>query len=136
MDNNINKLSYWITVILASIGVGAIITVAVTCLNGGFDETVRRFIIWIIASALFGIASLLIFGKASFSLPLATALHAVICFGIVIAAVSLCGYDGGLGGNIAIIASVFAVVYIVIYIIAYFASKSEAAKINSKLNKG
>jgi len=133
--NNTITLPIWGLVILGSIGIGAIITTIVTCICGGFDESVRRIIVWLIASALFGIASLLIFGKDRLSLPVATALHAAICFAITIASVALCRYDGGLGGNILIIAIVFVVVYVVIYIIMYAISKSEERKINQKLSK-
>jgi len=126
-------LPLWAAIVLGSIGVGAVITTAVTCIFGGFDETVRRYIIWIAASVLFGLASWLVFGKDKFSLPVATVLHAVICFIIVVGATYLCRFDGGFGANILSIAIVFIVVYVAIYLVTYIASKNEAMRINKKL---
>lgn len=124
----------WLSVILGSIGIGAIVTTAVICFSDGFNETVRWYIIWIIASALYGFSSLFIFRNDNLSLPAALASHAVICYIITIVAARLCRFNGGLAGNILPISISFIVIYTVIFCILHFSSKAEEKKINKKLN--
>jgi len=119
---------------LIGIGIGIPITLICMILIGGFNSVVAEFLVWTVASALFGILSL-IFERQSLPLPAAMAIHCVGCFVITILACLICGYAKNFLSLIAGILPVFVVVYMVIYIAIMLKVKADEKKINKALEK-
>lgn len=119
---------------LIGIGIGIPITLLCMILIGGFNSVVAEFLVWTVASALFGILSL-IFEKNELSLPAALAIHCVGCFAIALIACLVCGYADHFLSLVVGILPVFVVVYVVIYLAIMLKVKSDEKKINAALKK-
>ena len=120
--------------ILASIGIGSICTViCYSLINGEINETAKCFIIWIIASALFGAVSIIIFKNERLALPAAFAIHCVVCFIITISAAFLCKFDVNGRTILTIYLPMFIIIYGIIFCVTYFVNKAEADKANQTL---
>ncbi len=130
--NGISPCLSWVRTVLGSIGTGAIVTVIICCIFGGYNDTVKGFIIWMIASILYGIATRLIMFSCKLSLPLSTAIHAVICFAVTIAAMKLCNYETT---SLLTVLVPFIIVYLIIYAACYFSWKAEAKRANERLSR-
>lgn len=120
--------------ILASIGIGSICTVVCySILSGEINEITRCFIIWIIASALFGAVSLIIFKNERLTLPAALAIHCVTCFIITLVAATLCRFDINGKTTLTLYLPMFIIIYGIIFCVTYFVNKAEADKTNQTL---
>jgi hypothetical protein len=121
---------------LMGIGIGMPITLLCMTLIGGFNEVVKEFLVWTVASALFGILSGLFSGKSEkLSLPAVTVLHCVGCLSVATAACAICGYADSLVSLLKGIVPVFIIVYAVVYCLVFFAMKREEKAINEALSK-
>lgn len=121
--------------VMSGLAVGFPVTVVCMGLIGGFTGPVKEFLIWMVASALFGLVSGLVFYKFNVHLIAATALHCVCCLLIAATACTLCGYGESFGEILLSVLPVFVVVYAVIYGCIYAAMRWEAKKINDELNQ-
>lgn len=121
---------------LTGIGIGVPITITCMILLGGFNGAVREFLIWTVASALFGVLSLVIFQMPNdLSLPTATLLHCAGCLVVAAGAGALCGYAENFGELLLAMLPVFLVIYGILYLSTYKAMKAEARRINEELEK-
>lgn len=125
-----------LTACITGIGIGVPITLlCMTCL-GGFNGVVKEFLVWTIASALFGVLSLVLFQLPnSLSLPTATALHCLGCMAVATTAGAIIGYADSFLSLFLAILPVFLLVYLLLYGGSYFAMKKEAQRINEELKK-
>ena len=121
--------------VMSGLAVGFPVTVACMGLIGGFTGPVKELLIWMVASALFGLVSGLFFQKLNLNALAATALHCVCCLLIAATACTLCGYGAGFGEILLAVLPVFVVVYAVVYGCIYAAMRREAKKINEVLNQ-
>lgn len=130
------KFSSILTACITGIGIGIPITlVCMTCI-GGFQPAIREFLIWTIASALFGVLSLLLFQMHNnLSLPVATTLHCGGCMVVAAGAGTIIGYSDSFLEVLLGILPVFVIVYGVLYGLFYYGMKKEARRINDELNK-
>lgn len=119
---------------LAGTGIGFPVTVLCMTLIGGFNQATRELLIWLAASALFGLTSGLFFQNLNWKLLTATALHFVCCLVIASTAGWLCGYGESFLKLLWAILPVFLLIYIVVYLVVFFAMKQEAKKINKTLD--
>ena len=119
---------------LIGIGIGIPVTLICMILIGGFNSVVAEFLTWTVASALFGVISL-IFEKSELPLPAAMAIHCVGCFAIAIAACAVCGYADNFLSLVIGILPVFVVIYVVIYAVIVLTMKANEKKINKALEK-
>ena len=125
-----------LTACISGIGIGIPITLGCMTLIGGYNGIIREFLIWTVASALFGVLSLLLFQLPSnLSLPIATALHCGGCMVVAAGAGAIIGYADSFLEVLLGILPVFVVIYGVLYGLFYFGMKKEARRINDELNK-
>jgi hypothetical protein len=118
---------------LAGTGIGFPITALCMLLIGGWNGATREILVWMAASALFGLTSGLFFRKEDLNLLTATALHFVCCLGIASGAGWLCGYADSFLELLTAMLPLFLVIYIAVYLAVFFAMKREAARINKAL---
>ena len=128
------KIKNTLIACITGIGVGMPISILCIATLGGFDETVKEVLVWLVASALFGVLSL-IFNSGKLNLILSTAIHCVGCLAVTCTACTINGYSDNFFDILVSVLPVFAIVYIVIYSAAMVSAKAEAKKINESLNK-
>lgn len=118
------------------IGIGVPITLLCMTLIGGFNSIVKEFLVWTIASAIFGILSVLIFSdEREWSVPKAMILHCISCLFVAVVAGAICGYTNDPLNLCLSIVPVFFVAYILAYLISYLLRKAEEKRINQSLKK-
>ncbi len=123
-------------IILAGItGIGIGIPVALLCMTliGGYNEVIKEFLVWTVASALFGLVSVLFQGER-FNLIVTTAIHCVCCMLITAGACFIIGYVKGFGEFLIAIVPVFLLVYVVIYFVTFISMKKAAKEANEALS--
>lgn len=129
------KFNLYLHSILIGMGFGMPTTIICMLLLGGYKPFFKEFIVWMVASALFGIISRLFFDNEYLTLPVATVLHFISCFIITVLAGTICGYANGILLLINGIAPIFIVAYLIIYIISMISMKIEVKKVNDALNE-
>lgn len=117
------------------IGIGVPITLVCMTLIGGFNAVVSEFLVWTVASALFGILSVLIFSAEKLPLPAALALHCIGCLTIAVTACLLCGYASSVAEVLKSILPVFIIVYVLVFALVIGMMKLDEKKINKALEK-
>ena len=125
----------WMQYLLTGTGIGFPVTVLCMTLVGGYNQATRELIIWLTASALFGLTSGLFYQKLNLDLLVATALHAVCCLGIASTAGWLCGYADSFLELVKGILPVFALIYTFVYLWVFFSMTRQAKQINDSLEK-
>ncbi len=128
------KIKNIVLACITGIGIGMPITVLCMTLIGGFGPVVKEFLVWLVASALFGVLSL-IFNRNKMNLILSTVIHCVGCLGVTCAACTINGYGNNFFEMLLAILPVFVVVYVVVYAAALISNKKEAKKLTETLNK-
>lgn len=128
------KLKDLFTAVLSGIGIG--IPVALICMVsiGGYNAVVQEFLVWTIASALFGVLSAVTLKNDRMNLILSTVLHCLGCITITISACAIIGYGDNLLDILISVAPVFAAVYVTIYLISFISMKRNAKKANEALS--
>jgi uncharacterized membrane protein YfcA len=124
----------WISFALNGTGIGFPVTALCMLLIGGYNPVIHEILVWMIASALFGLASGLFFQKQNLNLLTATALHFVCCLGIASGAGWLCGYAESFLALLGGMLPVFVLVYAVVYLSIFCIMKREAERINKALD--
>lgn len=131
MKNNFNSL---LSSIITGMGFGMPTTIICMIIIGGYKPIFNEFIVWTIASALFGLVSKLFFNNEKISMPIAILLHFLSCFTITIIAGYICGYANSILPLIMGIAPIFIIAYLIIYFISILTMKIEAKRVTGKLN--
>lgn len=126
------KIKDMLLACISGIGIGMPVTIICMLILGGWNESIKEFLVWLVASALFGVLSI-IFKNSKLSLPIITAIHCIGCLGITCAACTINGYSDSFWNILISVLPVFAVVYAVIYITTLISAKAEANKINKAL---
>lgn len=129
------KLRNFVFAILTGIGIGIPVTLICMISIGGWNAVVMEFLVWTVASALFGVLSVVTFSNEKMNMILATALHCVGCLLITVGACFIIGYADSFFEILLAVAPVFAVVYIAIYSINFFTMRKNAKKANEALSK-
>lgn len=121
---------------LTGMGIGFPVTLLCMAAIGGFNGVILEFLVWMVASALFGILSgILFYSKNDLSLPAAMALHCGGCFLVAICAAAVNGYSDDLMDLITAIAPVFLVIYAAVYAVCFAIMKHHEKQINKALDK-
>lgn len=118
---------------LIGMGFGMPTTIICMILIGGYKPFFKEFIVWMIASALFGIVSNIFFSNERLGFFVAMLLNFVSCFVITIVAGAICGYADSILSLIIGIAPIFIVSYLIICGISFLSMKLEEKKINKAL---
>ncbi len=121
--------------VLTGIGIGIPVTLICMVSIGGYNAVVQEFLVWTIASALFGVLSVITLKNDRMNLILSTVLHCLGCLTITISACAIIGYGDNLLDILLTVAPVFAVVYASIYLISFISMKKNAKKANEALGK-
>ncbi len=129
------KVNNYVFAMLTGIGIG--IPVALICMIciSGWNETIMEFLVWTVASALFGVLSVLTFSNDKLNPILATVLNGIGCFLITICACGIIGYADKFTELIMVVAPVFIIVYVGIIVIGGVISKINEKKANEALSK-
>lgn len=115
-------------------GIGSIITTICLYFMAGEICKTRDFAVWITASAVIGILTLLMYSD-KLNLIVATLIHFVFSFVIVFSASLICEYGSNAIEIIKNILPVFLILYLVIYIAFFLISKLNEKKINNSLKE-
>ncbi len=124
-----------IIAILTGIGIGIPVTLVCMIFIGGWNSVIMEFLVWTVASALFGVLSVVTFSNEKMNLILATALHCIGCLLITVGACAIIGYSDNFFEILLSVAPIFVVVYGVIYSIIFFSMRENAKKANEALDR-
>lgn len=127
------KIKDIISACISGIGIGMPITILCMTLIGGWNPIIKEFLVWLVASALFGVLSI-VFKIAKLSLPLTTLIHCAGCLGITCGACAINGYGDNFLSILSAVLPVFIGVYAVIYTTAFLSAKKEAKEITEALS--
>lgn len=125
----------WLSFAMHGTGIGFPVTILCMTLIGGFNALTLELLTWMMASALFGIISGLIFYRSNLNLPVAIAVHCACCLAVTTAAGAICGYADNIRELLKGILPVFVLVYVLVYVLCYFLMKSEEKRVNQLLSK-
>ena len=114
------------------LAIGFLVTTFCLLVNTGANETMRQVLVWMIASALYGVISLL-FEIDSLPLPAATALHLLLCTAVTSLAAWVLGYADSLLGMALHVFPTFLAIYAVIYLSIFASIWIGARRMNRKL---
>lgn len=119
---------------LTGAGIGSIITTICIYIIAGDVCRTKDFAVWITVSALIGIVSKIMFSDR-ISLLVATAIHCLASFSLVLTASYICGYADSLIHLINITFPIFLIIYCLLYISVYVISIINGNIVNEKLNE-
>ena len=121
---------------LTGMGIGFAATTASVIAMTGIEGIGMELLVWLVASALFGIISALVFYTPnSLTLPGAIAIHFLGCISVGIGAVMLCGYFDSVKEIVVSFLPVFLVIYGAIYLVCLLIMKLNEKRINQALSK-
>ena len=115
-------------------GIGACVMTLVILLNGSSMIRATELLYWVAASFLMGVVTMILYTDKLHFLLL-TAIHFVLCFGIVFAAVSFCGYMDTALASLRAMMPEFLIIYAGIYLVVYTVSKLNERAVNKALDK-
>lgn len=122
-----------VTNAIIGMGFGFPITLLCMTLIGGFNEVILEFLIWMVASALYGILSGVLFSaKIDLPFPAVLGLHFLGCSGITVAAALLCGYIRSLADILPVMIPAI-LIYAGVYGIVMILMKQNEKKVNRAL---
>ena len=122
--------------VLTAMGIGFPVTLVCMTVIGGFNGVILEFLVWMIASALFGaLTAVLLHSQNELPFPAALGLHCIGCFAVTLAACAIIGYSDSLMALICGILPVFVVIYVIIYGICFAIMKHHEKQINEALNQ-
>lgn len=126
------KKHYLLNAIIG-MGFGFPITLLCMVIGGGYNEVLQEFIVWMVASALYGLLSSAVFNRQS-DLPLwgSIGIHAVGCLTITMVAALLCGYITGFFDVLTVLILAI-LVYLLIYGICVLMMKQNEKRVNEAL---
>lgn len=125
----------YILAAITGMGIGFPITLLCMTLIGGYNPVVRELLIWMSASALYGLLSVAMDSKKfDMPLPLSIGLHFFGIVAITMGAALLCGYVSGMGSVLAILLPTV-VIYLVVCGLCYWLMKKDEKQINKALQE-
>lgn len=114
-------------------GIGSVITTISMFALGNQTASIKEFAFWILASMIMGIASKIMFTD-KIKLPVATILHFLICFAIVVITNIACGYIDSVSTVFKLIVPMFIAIYILVYAVMFITAKLNEKAVNKSLN--
>lgn len=118
---------------IIGMGYGFPITLLCMTLIGGWNGVIRELLVWMIASALYGILSGAMFsGKLEWPLPALLGVHCLGCLAVTVAAALINGYASDAASLLPILLP-FAVIYAAVYGVCVWLMKRSEKQINEAL---
>lgn len=120
---------------IIGMGFGFPITLLCMALIGGYNTVVQEFLIWMVASALYGLLSVAMDSKKfDLPLPVSLGLHFFGCIVITMGAALLCGYVTSWADVLPIVIPSIAI-YVVVCFICFLLMKKDEKQINKALQQ-
>jgi uncharacterized membrane protein YesL len=120
---------------IIGMGFGFPITLLCMILVGGYNPVMKEFLVWMAASALYGVLSTVMDSKKfDMPLPASIGLHALGCIVITMGAALLCGYVKSIADVLPILIPAL-VIYIVVCLICFLLMKQNEKQINKALEE-
>ena len=120
---------------IIGMGFGFPITLLCMLLIGGYNVVMREFLVWMAASALYGVLSTVMDSKKlDMPLPVSIGLHALGCIVITMGAALLCGYIQSVADVLPILIPVI-LIYFVVYFICFLLMKQNEKAVNKALEE-
>ena len=114
-------------------GIGSVITTISMSALGNQTASIKEFAFWTLASMIMGIATKIMFTD-KIKLPVATILHFIICFSIVVITNIACGYIDSISTVFKLIVPMFIVIYILVYAVMFITAKLNEKAVNKSLD--
>jgi hypothetical protein len=124
-------------VLNAIIGMGFGFPITLLCMSliGGYNEVVREFFVWMVASALYGLLSTVMDSKKfDMPLPVSIGVHFFGCVAITMGAALLCGYIRSVADVLPILIPSI-IIYVVVCFVCFLLMKQNEKKINKELEE-
>lgn len=120
---------------IIGMGFGFPITLLCMALIDGYNAVVQEFLVWMVASALYGVLST-IMNERKFDLPLPVSigLHFFGCVVITMGAALLCGYVSSIADVLPILIPAIGI-YFVVYFICFLLMKQNEKAVNKALEE-
>lgn len=120
---------------IIGMGFGFPITLLCMILIGGYNPVMKEFLVWMAASALYGVLSTIMSEKKfDMSLPVSFGLHFFGCIVITLGAAWLCGYIHAIADVLPILIPAI-VIYAVVCLICFLLMKQKEKQINKALEE-
>lgn len=120
---------------IIGMGFGFPITLLCMILIGGYHAAMKEFIVWMAASALYGVLSTIMDEKKlEMPLPVSVGLHFLGCVAITLGAALLCGYVHSFADVLPILIPAI-LVYFTVYCICFLLMKQNEKQINKALEE-
>jgi hypothetical protein len=120
---------------IIGMGFGFPITLLCMLLIGGYNPVMREFLVWMAASALYGVLSTVMDSeKMDLPLPASIGLHALGCIVITMGAALLCGYIQSVADVLPIMIPAI-LIYIVVCLVCFLLMKQTEKQINKALEE-
>ena len=120
---------------IIGMGFGFPITLLCMLLIGGYNVVMREFLVWMAASALYGVLSTVMDNKKlDMPLPVSIGLHALGCIVITMGAALLCGYIQSVADVLPILIPAI-LIYLVVCLVCFLLMKQTEKQINKALEE-
>ena len=120
---------------IIGMGFGFPITLLCMILIGGYNAVMKEFLVWMAASALYGVLSTIMDEKKfDMPLPLSIGLHFFGCVAITKGAALLCGYISSIADVLPILIPAI-VIYFVVNFICFLLMKRNEKAVNKALEE-
>ena len=120
---------------IIGMGFGFPITLLCMILIGGYNVVMREFLVWMAASALYGVLSTVMDSKKfDMPLPVSIGLHALGCIVITLGAALLCGYIQSVADVLPILIPAI-LIYLVVCLVCFLLMKQTEKQINKALEE-
>ena len=120
---------------IIGMGFGFPITLLCMLLIGGYNVVMREFLVWMAASALYGVLSTVMDSKKlDMPLPVSIGLHALGCIVITMGAALLCGYIQSVADVLPILIPAI-LIYLVVCLVCFLLMKQAEKQINKALEE-
>lgn len=120
---------------IIGMGFGFPITLLCMILIGGYHAVMKEFLVWMAASALYGVLSTIMDEKKfDMPMPVSLGLHFFGCVAITMGAALLCGYVTSIADVLPILVPAI-VIYIAVYFICFLLMKQNEREINKALEE-
>ena len=120
---------------IIGMGFGFPITLLCMTLIGGYNPIMKEFLVWMTASALYGVLSTIMDEKKfDIPLPVSIGLHFFGCVAITMGAALLCGYISSIADVLPILIPTV-IIYAVVCLICFLLMKQNEKAVNKALEE-
>lgn len=120
---------------IIGMGFGFPITLLCMILIGGYDPVMKEFLVWMAASALYGVLSTIMDDKKfDMPMPVSIGLHFFGCVAITMGAALLCGYVSSIADVLPILIPAV-IIYAVVCLICFLLMKQNEKAVNKALEE-